>query len=107
MPKDSFIEFNDGLVIKEKPQPSYTDVARQNSTQGKMKIAVEFGKDGKLKFAYVIKGLPNGLTENCIEVLKKIKFEPGKKDEKPVSVVSIIEYSFTIYLFSPKVSWLG
>ena len=96
-PKDSFIDFNDGLIIKKKPRPSYTDAARQNSIQGVVKIAVEFGEDGKLKFAYIIEGLPNGLTENCIEVLKKIKFEPGKKDGKSVSVVSIIEYSFAIY----------
>lgn len=97
VPKESLDEIKDALVIKEKPRPSYTDAARQNLTQGIVKIAVEFGQDGKLKFAYIIKGLPNGLTENCIEVLKKIKFEPGRKDGKPVSVVYIIEYSFAIY----------
>lgn len=97
IPKDSIVKFNDGLIFKEKPRPPYTDSARQNLTQGTVKIAVEFGADGKLKFAYIVKSLPNGLTENCIEALKGIKFEPAQKDGKPVSVVWIVEYSFAIY----------
>ncbi|MGI8467875.1 MAG: energy transducer TonB [Pyrinomonadaceae bacterium] len=97
VPKESLSEINDGLVIKTKPRAHYTDAARENFTQGVVKIAVEFGQDGKIKSAYIIQGLPNGLTEECIEAVKKIEFEPVQKDGKPISVVGIIEYSFTIY----------
>ena len=97
VPKELLSEVSDGLVIKSKPRAHYTDAARGNFTQGVVKIDGDFGQDGKIKSAYIIQGLPNGLTEECIEAVKKIVFEPAQKDGKPASVVAIIEYSFAIY----------
>ena len=86
----------DNVKITEKPRPSYTDAARSNLTQGLVAIAVEFGADGKIKYAFLVRTLPNGLTENAVEVLRKIKFNPAVKDGKPVTAIRIIEYSFSI-----------
>lgn len=97
VPKENFKEFNDGLTITSKPRASYTDDARRTLTQGNVKLAVEFGYDGKIKSAVVFQGLPHGLSENCLEAVKKIKFDPAQKDGKPVSVIAIIEYNFTVY----------
>ncbi|HVE55658.1 MAG TPA: energy transducer TonB [Pyrinomonadaceae bacterium] len=85
------------LKIISKPRASYTDAARQNQTQGIVKLAVEFGADGKIKTVAAFQTLPDGLTQNCVESAKGIKFEPATKDGKPYSTIKIIEYSFTIY----------
>lgn len=85
------------IVFKSKPHPSYTDAARQNLVQGTISVAVEFGADGKIKNAFAFNTLPEGLTETALKAVAKIKFEPATKDGKPVSVIKIIEYSYSIY----------
>jgi tetratricopeptide (TPR) repeat protein len=87
-----------GIKILEKPRPSYNDNARMNNTQGDVKLAVEFGADGKIKGVFPFQKLPNGLTENAVSVSKQIKFQPAVgKDGKPVTKISIVSYSFRIY----------
>ncbi len=85
------------LKIISKPRANYTDAARQNQTQGTIKLAVEFGADGTIKTVVAFQTLPDGLTQNCLESAKKIKFDPATKDGKPYSTIGIISYSFTIY----------
>jgi tetratricopeptide (TPR) repeat protein len=85
------------LKIISKPRASYTDAARGNMTQGVIKLAVEFGADGKVKTVFPFETLPDGLTENCVASAKGIKFDPATKDGKPYSTIAIISYSFTIY----------
>lgn len=83
--------------ILKKPRPNYTDAARQNNVAGTVRMFVVLASDGKVKNIFPIESLPNGLTEQAVEVTKKIEFEPAVKDGKPVSMVKIMEYSFTIY----------
>lgn len=90
-------DFDDGLKIISKPRANYTDLARSNDTQGKVKIAVEFNKNGETKWIFIIQALPNGLTEQTIAAIRKIKFEPAQKDGNPISVIKILTYGFTLY----------
>ncbi|MDQ3131656.1 MAG: energy transducer TonB [Acidobacteriota bacterium] len=83
--------------IISKPRANYTDEARRNSVSGTIKFAVEFGADGEIKEIFPFKKLPYGLTENTVESVRKIKFEPASKDGKAVSYITIVSYSFTIY----------
>jgi len=85
------------LKIISKPRATYTDSARQNQTQGTVKLAVEFGADGTIKSIVAFQTLPDGLTQNCLEAVKGIKFDPATKDGKPYSTIGIVTYSFTIY----------
>jgi len=85
------------VEITQKPRPSYTDEARMNMTQGKVKLAVEFGADKKIKAIVPVEPLPNGLTQNAVKAAKDIKFEPALKNGVPVSSIKIVEYSFKIY----------
>lgn len=94
--KDSS-DYDKELKIVSKPRPRYTDSARQNLTTGRVKLAIEFGADGKIKAIIPIQSLPNGLTENCVDVAQNIKFEPAQKNGNPVSSIKVIEYSFEIY----------
>ncbi len=86
-----------GVKIVSKPRAAYTDEARSSLTQGTIKLAVEFGADGSIKAIFPFQTLPYGLTENCVESAKNIKFEPATKEGKAYSVIKIISYSFTIY----------
>jgi tetratricopeptide (TPR) repeat protein len=85
------------VKIISKPRATYTDAARQNQTQGVVKLAVEFGADGKIKEVFPFQTLPDGLTQICFAAAKAIKFDPATKDGKPYTTIGIVSYSFTIY----------
>jgi len=85
------------VKIIAKPRPSYTDSARMAQTQGIVKIAVEFGADGKIKAIVPFVNLPEGLTQMSVAAAKQVKFEPAVKDGKPYSTIGILSYSFRIY----------
>jgi tetratricopeptide (TPR) repeat protein len=95
-PKNQYLN-DEVFKITAKPRPSYTDLARSNSVQGIVALAVEFDAEGKVGTIIPIKTLPGGLTENTINVAKKIKFKPMVKDGKPITIIRIVEYSFRIY----------
>ena len=88
---------NRTLKILTKPRAIYTDQARTNQIMGVIRLQITFKKNGEIGIIKVIKGLPNGLTQNAIEAAKGIKFEPEIKNWKPVTVSKVTEYSFTLY----------
>ncbi|MBX3292960.1 MAG: TonB family protein [Acidobacteria bacterium] len=85
------------LRIIERPRPSYTDSARSAGVQGTVILAVVFGASGRVEHILILKRLPNGLSEQARIAAKKIQFEPAKKNGIPVSVVRLVEYTFSIY----------
>lgn len=85
------------IKILTKPRANYTDSARAANIKGIVRLAVLFSAEGRVKYILVLKPLSNGLTEEAIKAARLISFEPQKKDGKPVSVVRIVEYSFTLY----------
>ena len=85
------------IKVLKKPRASYTDEARKNGVQGMVRLAVEMGADGKIKFVYPFQGLKHGLTEEAEKAARRIKFEPPVKNGKPVSTIRIYGYGFTIY----------
>ena len=95
--RDSPENFDTPLKVLRKPWARYTDAARQNNTTGEIKIAVEFRADGKIGFVFPFQVLPHGLTQNAVVAASSITFEPAITNGKPVSVVSVIAYGFTIY----------
>lgn len=98
-PKETKNDVGDDKNIKFilKPRVSYTEAARQNQIQGTIKLAVEFGADGKIKYIFVFQTLPHGLTENAINAASGIEFEPATKYGKPIATIAIVKYSFEIY----------
>lgn len=85
-----------GKIISKRP-PQYNARARENGVQGTIKVAVEFGADGRIRYVVPIRGLPDGLTENVVKAASEIKFEPAIKNDKPVTVIKFVEYSFRIF----------
>jgi TonB family protein len=84
------------LKILSKPKPSYTNIARVNGVTGTIRLAILFAANGK-KFIILIKPLKDGLNESAIRAAREIRFEPKKVNGNPVSVVKMVEFSFTIY----------
>ena len=85
------------LKIISKRPAKFTLEARRNNVSGKVVLFVEFRHDGKIGYVFPYRILPDGLTENSMETARNIKFEPAIRNGKPVTVVKLVEYSFTIY----------
>lgn len=85
------------LKILSKPKPSYTDSARQGNIQGTIRAAVLFAGDGRVQHVLLLHRLGSGLDEQAVSAARRIKFEPTMKDGKPISVVRMVEYTFSIY----------
>jgi len=83
--------------IAFKPEPTYTEEARQNALTGSVLLKAIFTADGAVTNIKVASGLPYGLEENAIEAAKKIKFIPAMKDGKLVSTWMQLEYNFNLY----------
>lgn len=80
-----------------KPEPSYTESARQSSVTGTVVLKVVFARDGRVTNIRTVSGLPFGLTEKAIDAARKIKFIPAIKNGKYVSMWYQLEYNFNLY----------
>jgi len=83
------------LVMK--PEPSYTEAARQSQITGTVILKVVFSANGSVVNIEVKESLPQGLTEQSIEAAKRIKFIPAVKDGKFVPMWIQLEYNFNLY----------
>lgn len=84
-------------VIVARPEPKYTEEARQKGVTGTVALRGIFGADGRLRNVKVYQALGRGLDENAIEAALCIRFFPAEKDGKPVSQYIQIEYNFHLY----------
>ena len=80
-----------------KPEPRYTEEARQHSITGTVVLKVVFASNGAVTNIRTVVGLPHGLTEQAIGAAKKIKFIPALKDGKYASMWIQLEYNFNLY----------
>jgi len=83
--------------ITYKPEPPFTEKARKNRVSGKVMLRVVLKSSGEIGDITVIKGLPDGLTEQCVKVARQIKFEPAIKDGRLVSQYVKTEYNFIVW----------
>lgn len=83
--------------ILARPEPQYTEAARQGNVQGTVVIRAIFAFDGRVRGIRVVKGLPRGLTLKAVQAARQIKFEPATVGGKPVSQYIQIEYNFNLY----------
>ena len=83
--------------ILVRPEPQYTEEARQNKVTGTVVLRGIFAFDGRIRALRVVSGLPNGLTSMAVRAARKIRFVPAMIDNKPVSQYIQIEYNFNLY----------
>ena len=83
--------------ITYRESAKYTEEARDNIVHGTVALSVVFRVGGNISDIKVLSGLPDGLIESAIEAAKKIRFEPGNKDGRPVSVRGTLEFAFDLH----------
>ncbi len=74
----------------------YTDEAKENYVEGDVTLRVIFLASGKIGAVSVVSGLAYGLTEQAIAAAKQIQFEPAKRNGKPINVVKLVKFHFSI-----------
>ena len=89
-------EVSKKVVIKDKPVPEYTLIARQHGVEGVVVIRAVFRSSGKVTNIQATKTLPDGLTYQAIEAARRIKFKPAEKDGHPVAMFLQLEYHFSL-----------
>ena len=83
--------------ILYKPDPEYTEEARKAKYQGVCVLWLVVGPDGAPHDVRVLRTLGMGLDQKAIEAVRQWKFEPARKDGKPVSVMVNVEVNFHLY----------
>jgi TonB family protein len=86
-----------------KPEPGFTEEARQNGAEGVVRFRVVLTAGGEVTNMSVVKGLPDGLTERAIAAARQIRFTPAEKDGRKVSQYAVLEYYFTIHVEEDEV----
>jgi len=86
-----------GPRVIYRPEPEFSEEARKAKFQGVVGLNVVVGPDGRVHDARVVHSLGMGLDEKAIEGVKLWKFDPAKKDGRPVAVAVFIEVDFHLY----------
>jgi TonB family protein len=82
--------------LVQKVEPAYSEEARLAQYEGRVVIYTEIGPDGRAHNTRVMRGLGLGLDERAIDAIGQWRFEPGKKDGRPVTVAATIEVNFRL-----------
>lgn len=83
--------------VISKPEPRYTEDARQQQITGTVVLRAVFSSSGSVINIRAMSALPYGLTEAAVGAARKIRFVPAIKDGKFVSMYIQLEYNFNLY----------
>lgn len=82
------------VEITFKPNPVYTDEARNLKLEGEVLLEVSFGANGALHVNRVVRGLGHGLDEAAIAAANKMRFKPAMRGGSPVDSTAIVHVMF-------------
>lgn len=83
--------------LLSKPEPVYTQSARNAGITGTVVLRCVFAADGTVKHILVVQALPAGLTQQSIAAARKIRFVPAMINGNPVSMWMQLEYNYNLY----------
>lgn len=83
--------------VLSKPEPQYSEAARQAGVTGTVVLRAVFSAEGEVKNILITRALGYGLTTRTIRAARKIRFSPAMKDGIPVSMHIQLEYNFNLY----------
>lgn len=84
-------------VITFKPEPGFTEEARQQGVEGVVRLRAVLMPDGRVRHIIPLRRLPAGLTEKCVAAARKIRFVPAAVNGSPVAQYVMLEYNFRVY----------
>ena len=82
------------VEITFKPNPVYTEEARQLKLEGEVLLEVMFGANGKLQVNRIVRGLGHGLDEAAVAATNKMRFKPALRNGQPVDSTAIVHVVF-------------
>ena len=84
------------VQITYKPNPVYTQEARDLKLEGEVLLEVSFSADGTLHVNRVVRGMGHGLDEAAVAAANKIKFKPALRMGQPVDSTAVVHVSFQL-----------
>jgi TonB family protein len=84
------------VVILQKPNPVYTDEARQLGIEGEVQVRAVFMASGTVNVLGVLKGLGHGLDEAAMRAARQIRFKPAQQDGAAVDFPATIRIVFQL-----------
>ena len=84
------------VEIVSKPNPVYTEEARQLKLEGEVLLAVMFGANGQLRVDHVVRGLGHGLDDAAIAAANRIRFKPAQRNGSPVDSTAVVHVVFQL-----------
>jgi len=84
------------VEITFKPNPVYTEEARNLKLEGEVLLEVEFAANGQLHVNRVVKGLGHGLDEAAIAAANKMRFKPAQRNGQAMDSTAIVHVVFQL-----------
>jgi TonB family protein len=84
------------VEITFKPNPIYTQEARDLKLEGEVLLEVSFSANGSLHVNKVVRGLGHGLDEAAIAAANKIRFKPALRYGQPVDSTAVVHVMFQL-----------
>jgi periplasmic protein TonB len=100
--EDELPKLGEYVYVEELPeavtkvQPEYPEMARSANVDGTVMVQALVGKDGKVKDAKVVKGIPM-LDAAALAAVKQWVFKPALSNNKPVAVWVAVPVKFTLH----------
>lgn len=79
------------------PEPEFSEEARKTKHQGEVILLATIGADGLPRNLTVVRSLGMGLDEKALETVRTWRFDPAKKDGRPVAVQMNIIVNFNLF----------
>ena len=79
------------------PDPEYTEEARRAKFQGICVLGLIVDADGQPRDIRISRSVGLGLDQKAIDAVRRWRFEPARKDGRPVAVQISVEVSFRLY----------
>jgi|SRR5580658_1504769 TonB family protein len=84
------------VEITYKPNPVYTEEARNLKLEGEVLLEVEFAANGQLHVNRVVRGLGHGLDEAAIAAANKMRFKPAARNGQAMDSTAIVHVVFQL-----------
>src|SRR6201997_209018 len=84
------------VEITYKPNPVYTQEARDLKLEGEVLLEVNFSANGSLHVNRVVRGLGHGLDEAAIAAANKIRFKPALRYGQPMDSTAVVHVTFQL-----------
>ena len=84
------------VEITYKPNPAYTEEARNLKLEGEVLLEVQFLASGQLHVNRVVRGLGHGLDETAVAAANKMRFKPAMRNGQAMDSTAIVHVVFQL-----------